>query len=166
MKINDDHLYHGAALTQIAEHPQFTAINSFKLTNGNSRSAFKINDEIGVYLKYATYPVGRYKEYAFTFRREHLEELKEIKARCKRVFCVLVCVKDRQICCLSYAGLRKMIKSRGEEKGSWEDQYVILVTLPKNKAFRVYVNVPGERNKLLGKPILIARNSFPAILFK
>lgn len=31
MKIHDDHLYHGAALTQIAEDDQFTAINALKL---------------------------------------------------------------------------------------------------------------------------------------
>ncbi len=31
MTIHDDHMYHGAALIQIAEHPQFTAINSLKL---------------------------------------------------------------------------------------------------------------------------------------
>ena len=28
MKIRDDHMFHGAALIQIAEHPRFTAINS------------------------------------------------------------------------------------------------------------------------------------------
>ena len=58
MKINDDHMYHGAALTQIAEHPQFTAINAFKHANRPSRSAFRINDDIGVYLKYASKPKG------------------------------------------------------------------------------------------------------------
>lgn len=31
MKIHDDHLYHGAALTQIAEHPLFIAINALKV---------------------------------------------------------------------------------------------------------------------------------------
>jgi hypothetical protein len=46
MKINDDHMYRGAALTQIAEHPRFTAINAFKF----SRSAFKANDGIGIYI--------------------------------------------------------------------------------------------------------------------
>jgi len=32
MNIDDNHMYHGAALIQIAEHPQFTAINSLKVT--------------------------------------------------------------------------------------------------------------------------------------
>ena len=67
MKINDDHMYHGAALTQIAEHEQFTAINAFEHGGKTSRSAFIVNHDIGVYLKYAGKPVGRYKEYQFTF---------------------------------------------------------------------------------------------------
>lgn len=29
MKINKDHLYQGAALTQIAEHEKFTTLNAF-----------------------------------------------------------------------------------------------------------------------------------------
>ena len=30
MKIRDEHLYHGAVLNQIAEHPRFTAINTIE----------------------------------------------------------------------------------------------------------------------------------------
>ena len=56
MKINDDHMYHGAALIQIAEDPRFTAINVFQGGEGVSRSAFRINADIGVFLKYATKP--------------------------------------------------------------------------------------------------------------
>lgn len=43
MKMNNDHMYHGAALTQIAEHPEFTAIKTIKncdrfiLHRGNPR---------------------------------------------------------------------------------------------------------------------------------
>ena len=48
MKINDDHMYHGAALIQIAEHPQFTAINSFPHDGHASRSAFLVNLDIGM----------------------------------------------------------------------------------------------------------------------
>jgi len=34
MRINDDHMYHGAALTQIVEHPTFKAVNAFWLNGG------------------------------------------------------------------------------------------------------------------------------------
>ena len=40
MKINDDHMFHGAALTQIAEHHQFTAINGIRIGKKLSRCAF------------------------------------------------------------------------------------------------------------------------------
>jgi hypothetical protein len=75
MHINDDHLYHGAALTQIAEYPTFKAINAFNSDGEKSRSAFIVNHDTGIYLKYATSPNKRWKEYVFTFTEAHLEEL-------------------------------------------------------------------------------------------
>jgi hypothetical protein len=51
MKIHDDHLYHGAALTQIAEHHLFTAINALKIGDNTIRVAYRINDLIAVYFK-------------------------------------------------------------------------------------------------------------------
>lgn len=63
MRIQDEHLYHGAALNQIAEHKEFTAINAFKLKGKTSGSAFRINDSAVVYLKYAKAPNKSYSEY-------------------------------------------------------------------------------------------------------
>jgi len=93
VRIHDDHLYHGAVLIQIAEHASFTAINSFKLASGTSRSAYRINDDMGVYLKYASKPKGPFKEYAFTFHEPHLAELKEISKTTSNVLVALVCVR-------------------------------------------------------------------------
>lgn len=165
MQIHNDHLYHGAALTQIAEHKQFTAINAFKMKDGISRSAFLINDEIGVYMKYATKPKLPYKEYGFTFRVEHLAELEKIAKKCDSVFIGLVCVNDRQICCLRYETLLDLVEKRKADRGMSENQYIVLVTLPQNKAFRVYMSPAGVKKKILGDPILIARNAFPDALF-
>jgi len=166
MKINDDHLYHGAALIQIAEHDQFTAINAFTYRGGKSRSAFRINDEIGVYLKYSSKPTPRFKEYPFAFRSENLEELKALRKKTSSVFIALVCVKDRHICCLPYNDLLELIARRQRGKGSPEDQYTILATLPARKEFRVYVNAPGVKKTMLGKVIMIARKNFPDKLFE
>ena len=58
MRIHDDHMYHGAALTQIAEHPAFTAINAFEDKGTKSRCAFRINTAIGAYIKYSSAPKG------------------------------------------------------------------------------------------------------------
>jgi hypothetical protein len=51
-EIEDQHVYHGAALTQIAEDDEFTAINPLDLLGKRLNSAFRINDNIGIYLKY------------------------------------------------------------------------------------------------------------------
>jgi hypothetical protein len=52
-------MYHGAALSQIAEHPAFTAFNAFKNNSGKSRSAFRINDGIGIYVNMQARPKAR-----------------------------------------------------------------------------------------------------------
>lgn len=165
MHIHDDHLYHGAALIQIAEHKQFTAINSFELKTGTSRSAYRINDKIGVYLKYSSKPATSYKEYTFTFRTEHLQELEEIAKKCKAVFVALVCVRDKEICCLPYKKLLELISVRKKVKKEDEDQYMLYATLPKNSKFRIYLSYPGKKKTILGSETLIARNSFPDGIF-
>ena len=108
MKIDNDHLYHGAALNQIAEDPHFTAINV--LPSGSALSnVYRINDDIGVHLKYATSPVGNAREYKFTFSAAHLEELSKLTGKVSRLFLVLVCVKAKHICCLTYEQLRALV---------------------------------------------------------
>jgi len=164
MKINYEHLYHGAALNQIAEDPHFTAINAFKPDGHVSRAAFRVNDDIGVYLKYCSEPSGPFDEYKFTFQAEHLQELEQLAKKCEKVLLALVCVKDGQICCLPYSSFTKLVKSRRVMKGADEDQYQVLVTLPEGKAFRVYINAPGVKKRMLGE-IKIARNAFPSALF-
>ena len=165
MKINDDHMYHGAALTQIAEHPQFTAINAFKIAGVTSRSAFKINDDIGIYLKYATKPKPPFREYVFTFNSDHLAELAALRRLRSSVFLALVCVKARQICCLPHTDFEALVEARKKAKGSPEEQYALLATVPVGKSFRVYVNAPGKRKVMLGKEIIISRNAFPKDIF-
>lgn len=166
MKIHDDHQFHGAALIQIAEDPHFTAINAIKFDGQISRTAFRINDDIGIYLKYATEPTGQLLEYKFTFTREQLEDLKKLKNITGRVFVALVCVKGREICCLSYGELFELIDRRVERNLVPEEQYVILVTLHKGKSFRIYISPPGTKGKTLGKSIVISRNDFPKELFE
>ena len=166
MEIREGHLYHGAALNQIADHEQFTAINTLKLKGDESRSAFRVNDDIAVYLKYSTEPKGSFKEYKFTFTNSHLQELKNIAKTEDKLHLVLVCVKDRHICCIPYKLLLSMIRERRAEKGRKEEQYQLLVTLKKSEAFRVYMNQPSRRKIILGKPRKVRRNAFPNSLFK
>lgn len=165
MKIDDNHLYHGSALIQIAEHKLFTAINSLKAGSKVFHNAYKINNDIGVYLKYGSKPKNPYKEYNFTFSREHQRELRNISKRVQRVYLGLVCVQDREICCLSYDQLNRLITARRHAAGKAESQYTVLVTVPKGKSFRVYVNSPGVKNTILSTPLIVRRRDYPNRIF-
>lgn len=164
MKINDDHMYHGAALTQIAEHPTFKAVNAFWLNGKKSNAAFRINDTTGIYVKYAGFPHGFAKEYIFTFTKAHLNELAVLREHCTRVFVVLVCIRLKEICVVSYGQFGEMISLRKKVRNEDEDQYQLLVTAPPNKQFRVYVNHPGRKGVMMGETI-VRRNAFPELLF-
>ena len=165
MKVQDEHLYHGAALAQIAEHPQFTAINALKVSGKNSKSAYKVNDSIAVYLKYASRPLGTFKEYNFTFSSSHLSEMKAIANSDHDLFVAMVCIKDREVCCLNYVDLQNLIDKRVKEYGSKEDQYTILCMIKPNQGIRVNMNQPGKKKTYLQKPLIVNRNRFPSVLF-
>ena len=164
MKIRDEHLYHGAALTQIAEHPQFTAINGVRTNGALHRSAFRVNDSIGIYLKYASKPTPTHKAYVFTFTQEHIEDLVSLTITFPTLYLGLVCVKDGEICALSYSNLSVMIEER-RKLITGEDSYTVLVTAREGKSLRAYMNRPGKKGVTL-KQRTISRNAFPEILFK
>ena len=166
MRINQDHLYHGAALTQIAEHEQFTAINAVRVNKRPHRSAFRINDSHCVYLKYATKPTKPHDEYIFTFLEAHLDDLKQLSKKSDKLFVALVCVEDHEICLLPYQTLLDLIAKRHTKKGSLEDQYTLLVLLESGKQFRVNMNLPNRRKFYVGESVLIARKDFPNRLFE
>lgn len=167
MHVDDDHMFHGAGLIQIAEDPQFTAINSFNLgKNRVSRSTFLINSDIGVFFKYASKPKPPHGEYQFHFNEENRDELDAISKKALKTFVGLVCIEAREICCLRLAQLRRLIALRRDSKGEDEVVCSVMTTLEKGKGFRVYVNAPGVKNKYLGKKLIIRRNAFPSRLFK
>lgn len=166
MKIDDDHLYHGAALIQIAEHPQFTAINSFKGKLADYENAYRINSDIAVYLKYAGKPNKARREYVFNFSKANLAELDAIAKVNGKTFLAMICVDAREVCCLPYDQLLTLIARRQRSAGKAENQYTLLVTAQKNAGLHVYVNAPHKKNTKLGKDIIVNRSAFPGDLFK
>ena len=149
MKIREEHLYHGAVLNQIADHKRFTAINALKVEGQTSRCAFKVNDDIAVYIKHAEKPSGSYREYVFTFTTANLRELTKTDRAGNNLHVALVCAKDREICCFPYEQLVELIELRKQRFGATEPQYTLLVTLKANEAFRVYMMQPGRKNLTL-----------------
>jgi hypothetical protein len=70
-----------------------------------------------------------------------------LREKSGKVFAVLVCIKDKEICVLSEAELNRLIAIRQKSFGGPEDQYQIIVTAEANKQFRVYVNAPASRER-------------------
>ena len=173
MRIDKDHLYYGAAVIQIAEHPSFTAINDFQRNNATVRCAYWVNQNIGIYLKYRTTANrtadwdGRdANEYIFVFNAENLDHIRNMKRRGRSTFVGLICVQDKQICCLSSDELDALIARRRKRKGEAESQYTVVVALPIRSKFRTYVTPPDRRNRVLGDPILVSQKDFPDRLFR
>ncbi len=106
-----------------------------------------------------------FDEYVFTFNTANLTELADINGAGDSLHLALVCVKDREICCIPYTTFLGLISSRKKAAGHDEDQYVVLATLEEGESFRVYVNAPGKRNHAWQTEI-VARNKFPNALFR
>ncbi len=83
-------LYHGAVLAElvdIATEDVFVG----ELREEGRLSAYTLNREIGLYIKYST---KRLTPWQFTVARSHVEEWAELQRRCKEVFLALVCHRD------------------------------------------------------------------------
>jgi len=164
MKIRIEQQNIGAALMQIAEHPQFTAINTLKITGEPVNNGFLVNGDIAVLCKYASEPNGA-GEYVFTFDQEHLSNIRNTQKGKHNVFFALVCVEDGEICCLTGEQFDTLIENRKKSAKADEDQYQVLVTARKGSSLRAYVNASGKKGKTAGKMIIIARNAFPEAIF-
>jgi hypothetical protein len=164
MRINDDHMYQGAALTQIAEHPSFKSINAFAPNGKGSRHSFVINDDKAVFIKYATRPSTSVSEYKFGFTDDSVAELTQLQKKRSRVCVALVCVKDGEIVGLTGEEVLKLLSKRRNALAKPELQTDILVKLEKGSQARVYVNKPGRKLRMIGRRV-VARNRFPGLLF-
>ncbi len=166
MHIHDDHRHYGSALIQIAEDPHFTAINAVRYRGRISRCGFRINKEIGVYLKYTSEPRGQtIPVYPFSFSQENLKELRSMRRNHPRLFLALVCVEDREICCLPFEMLSRLIDARKKFKGCVEEEYIVEVFIEEGNRLRVWINSPGRKYTVADR-LIIPRNDFPGKLFE
>src|SRR5205814_1735442 len=118
MHIHDDHRHYGSALIQIAEDRHFSAINAFRYKGRSSRCGFRVNKDIGIYIRYRTEAKGkRWPVYSFLFSEENLKELLAMHKRLDRLYLALICVDAREICCLPHADFEELIGARREATG-------------------------------------------------
>jgi hypothetical protein len=119
--------------------------------NETSRSSFIVNNDTGVYLKYATSPTKAFKECVFTFTESHLAELARLKAHHPRVLIVLVWHMAKEICAITFEESEEHRARRKKAKGEAELRYQLLVTVPQGKSFRVYMSAPRAKEDVAKK---------------
>lgn len=101
MKIDHKDLYHGAALTQIAEHDSFKALNKADQKYGH----YLVNTDRRLLTKHSE---KNAEPWQFTFQVDDLQTLRSDIASGFKTFAVLVCGQDT-ICLLSEEELREVI---------------------------------------------------------
>ena len=147
-------MHHGPALIQIAEHDEFTNINRIDLPNTEYRSAFSVNGEIGIFLKYSTTPrntnpVEHWVEYWFGFSKENLDDMNTLMEDQGDAYAVLVINDDvldnKEICCISYHQLFSFKRARDAK----------IAELRRAKVEGITIRVRIRRNQLRNQPFYV-----------
>ncbi len=167
MKIDKDHMHYGSALIQVAEDENCVAVRPFRHRSSGRLTSFIINKQIGLHIRYREMPVTQLREYQFVFDRSNLAALGDLATRTRgNTFLALVCVKDREVCCVPYSLFRDLLTERRKEAGAEERYTLIASVVPRKRSrFRVYMNAPGARGSCLGKTT-VPRSDFPVRLFR
>jgi hypothetical protein len=144
MKIQDQDVYHGAALTQVVQHDSFKALNRASEKYGH----YLVNKDHHMFVKYRT---NRKSPWSFTLQADELAAIQaEIKGK-KFVFLCLVCGYST-ICALTQEELVNTVDVESSSS-QW-----VRVTVPKGGSCRVTGSV-GTLSKV------IPHNSFPDKIF-
>jgi hypothetical protein len=144
--IKEFEFFHGLVFARILHATQRPL--SIEPFPSPSNSSYIVNGDVGLYIKYSS---KRMTPWRFSFKREHQEEIVEMKKKFDQVFLVLVC-NDDGIVCLSYEEIRQILDEQIEP--------VEWVSASRNP--RQMYAIKGSNGKLGFK---IADNEFPSKLF-
>lgn len=145
MKIQAQDLYYGAVLTQITEHPSFTALSKADSQLGH----YVVNHEIRLTVKYSSI---EFSPWQFDFSPAELQSIKRDMQTTDRVYLCLMCGQET-ICALNLIEFTSLI-----DLNSFEYQPIV-VEAPTNDS--MYVS--GTVGKL---PRTLSHNSFPSKIFQ
>lgn len=123
MKIQEKDVYHGAALTQIVEHPSFKALNQASTKYGH----YLVNTDRQVFVKYRK---AKSSPWTFTLQPAEVSALASAIAAPHKVFLCLVC-GNTTVCALTATEIQTLVDT--QSKG----QQWVRVDAPKNKSCRV-----------------------------
>jgi len=144
VKVQQQDLFHGAALTQIVEHPSFKALNRASAKYGH----YLVNTDREVFVKYRTSGKGPWQ---FTLQPDELAALSSALASTHRVFLSLVC-GPVTVCTVGDHEITKLVDVRSKSP-QW-----IKVDVPPRKSCRV----SGSQGRLTHT---VAHRAFPEVIF-
>lgn len=98
--IREFEFYHGAALARLIHGYEGLGVEQYSAATSNA--SYVIDNKLGLYLKHST---NRLSPWTFTFKREHQQEIEEMREKLSDVFVVLICGKDG-MACLSFNELK------------------------------------------------------------
>jgi hypothetical protein len=95
LSIKDFEMFHGAVLTKLVRSDNPITLRMIETNLKEAWSAYTLNDEVILYIKYSTKPQQRKKNedvliWIFSFSTAHLGELQNLRKR-KAVYMALVC---------------------------------------------------------------------------
>ncbi|KVZ59649.1 hypothetical protein [Burkholderia ubonensis] len=146
MKIQEKDFYHGAALTQITEHPSFKALNTANMGNYGH---YLVNTDTHVFVKYRTGPAPAWNH---VFSVGELKALQKLRKKTENVWIALVC-GDATVCLLDSNQTDTLLDLDDEE------QQRIKVEVPNGGSCRVSGSA-GDLKRV------VRHNDFPARLFE
>jgi hypothetical protein len=144
VKIQEKDRYHGAALTQIVEHPSFKALNRASEKYGH----YIINTDRNIFVKYRT---NNKTPWQFGLKQEELVWLNDNVSRGDKVYLCLVCGVTT-VCALEKSEINTLV-----DLASSDSQY-IGVDVPKGGS----CHLSGSKGKLKKT---IPHSSFPDKVF-
>jgi len=145
MKIQEQDIYHGAALTQIVKHDSFKALNRGSQTYGH----YLVNTNIHVLAKYRK---NKKSPWTFQINTNDISFFCNTRKATERIFLCLICGQFT-ICALTQDEIEKLIDVTNPDASQ-----SISVTIPKGGS----CHVSGSKGKL-GSAVPL--NSFPDKIF-
>ena len=144
MKVQEQDVYHGIALTQIGQHESFKALNSGSEKHGH----YLINNDRHLLVKYRT---NDGETWQFTFKPDEISAIKKMLKQSDLVYLCLVCGQTT-VCALTFEEIKLLLLVDSK------DQQSITVDAPAGASLRVR----GTNGELKNK---VPHNSFPRKVF-
>jgi len=163
MKFQNEQTALGAALMQIAEDGRFSSINPLFVKGKKIPNGFLVNGDTALFLRYRS--KGEQRNYRFQYTHENLQDIvKTPMEDFTRVILGMVCVEDREVCCVDLAELTEMMHFRdGPPIVDDDTPYTLTVKAEENRSFRVSGKEQGAN--FIAHDVVIPRNRFPDCVF-